>query len=87
MGIEADLFADARSATDDDVPVTVHAEDADYFDDDAKARDDADAGARSGRKGRRESRRAGLRSRAEHDATIHIAHTSTPEGVDIPRGR
>ncbi|GGK55634.1 dihydroorotase [Haloarcula sebkhae] len=85
MGIEADLFADAlEAATDNDVPVTVHAEDADYFNDDAKARDDADAWSafRTAKAEAKAVERACAVAK-EHDATIHIAHTSTPEGVDI----
>ncbi len=49
MGIEADLFADAlEAAADTDVPVTVHAEDADYFNDDAKLATTPTHGVRSG---------------------------------------
>ncbi|EMA20152.1 dihydroorotase [Haloarcula argentinensis] len=85
MGIESDLFADAlEAATDNDVPVTVHAEDADYFNDDAKARDDADAwSAFRTAKAEAEAVERACTVAKEHDATIHIAHTSTPEGVDI----
>jgi len=85
MGIEADLFADAlEAAADNDVPVTVHAEDADYFNDDAKARDDADAWSafRTAKAEEKAVERACAVAQ-EHDTTIHIAHTSTPEGVDI----
>jgi len=85
MGIEADLFADAlEAAADNDVPVTVHAEDADYFNDDAKARDDADAWSafRTAKAEAKAVERACAVAQ-EHDTTIHIAHTSTPEGVDI----
>ncbi|MCJ0619994.1 dihydroorotase [Haloarcula hispanica] len=85
MGIEADLFADAlEAAADTDVPVTVHAEDADYFNDDARARDDADAWSafRTAKAEEKAVERACTVAK-EHDATIHIAHTSTPEGVDI----
>jgi len=85
MGIEADLFADAlEAAADNDVPVTVHAEDADYFNDDAKARDDADAWSafRTAKAEEKAVERACAVAK-EHDTTIHIAHTSTPEGVDI----
>ncbi|MDQ2073440.1 dihydroorotase [Haloarcula sp. H-GB4] len=85
MGIEADLFADAlEAATDNDVPVTVHAEDADYFNDDARARDDADAwSAFRTAKAEAEAVERACTVAQKHDATIHIAHTSTPEGVDI----
>ncbi|MBV0903800.1 dihydroorotase [Haloarcula salina] len=85
MGIEADLFADALdAATEKGVPVTVHAEDADYFNDDARARDDADAWSafRTAKAEAKAVERA-CSVANERDATIHIAHTSTPEGVDI----
>ncbi|MFC6863567.1 dihydroorotase [Halomicroarcula sp. GCM10025817] len=85
MGIEADLFEDAlAAATERDVTVTVHAEDADYFNQDATARDDADAWSayRTAEAEAKAVERA-CRVAADHDATIHIAHTSTPEGIDI----
>jgi len=85
MGIETDLFEDAlRVATDNGVTVTVHAEDADYFNDDATARDDADAWSayRTAEAERRAVRRA-CEAAQGVDAQIHIAHTSTPEGIDI----
>jgi dihydroorotase len=85
MGIEADLFEDAlAAATERDVTVTVHAEDADYFNEDAMARDDADAWSayRTAEAEAKAVERA-CRVAADHDATIHIAHTSTPEGIDI----
>ncbi|MFC7044401.1 dihydroorotase [Halobacteriaceae archaeon GCM10025711] len=84
MGIEADLFRDAVArATDEDVVVTVHAEDADLFDDAARERDDADAWSAF----RTAEAEAAAVERAvaiadDLDATIHVAHTSTPEGVD-----
>ncbi|WP_348607091.1 dihydroorotase [Halobaculum rarum] len=86
MGIEADLFADAvaRAATEDTV-VTVHAEDADLFDQSAteRAGDDADAWSayRTAEAEAAAVERA-LDVGADSDADIHIAHTSTPEGVD-----
>jgi dihydroorotase len=92
MGIEADLFADAveRAAT-EDVVVTVHAEDADLFDESARDRDaggvgrDADADVWS--QFRTAEAEAAAVERAvevggDADAALHIAHTSTPEGVD-----
>ncbi|MFC7249125.1 dihydroorotase [Halomicroarcula sp. GCM10025324] len=85
MGIEADLFEDAlQAATERDVTVTVHAEDADYFNEDATARDDADAWSayRTAEAEAKAVERA-CRVATAHDATIHIAHTSTPEGIDI----
>ncbi len=84
MGIEADLFADAlEAATDNDVPVTVHAEDADYFNDDANARDDADAWSAFRTAAEEKAVERACEVAQKHDATIHIAYTSSPEGVDI----
>ncbi|MFB6206269.1 MAG: dihydroorotase [Haloglomus sp.] len=103
MGIDADLFdeAVARAAA-EDVPVTVHAEDADLFaesvlprgaqssgeqseprDDALDGPDDADAWSayRTPEAEVAAVERAGEVA-ADHDATVHIAHTSTPEGVD-----
>ncbi|SHH45845.1 dihydroorotase [Halobaculum gomorrense] len=92
MGIEADLFADAvaRAAAEDTV-VTVHAEDAALFDraaleraDDGTGRD-ADADAWSAYRTAEAEAAAverALAVGADSDAAIHIAHTSTPEGVD-----
>ncbi len=84
MGIEADLFADAvaRAAAEDTV-VTVHAEDADLFDESAKERADADAWSafRTAEAEAAAVERA-LEVGADSAAAIHIAHTSTPEGVD-----
>lgn len=84
MGIDEDLFSDAvERATEAGLTVTVHAEDADLFDELARDRDDADAWS------------AYRTAEAEHvaveraceiatgrDASVHIAHTSTPEGID-----
>ncbi|WP_458189132.1 dihydroorotase [Haladaptatus sp. NG-WS-4] len=84
MGIEEPLFREAvERATDEYVVVTVHAEDADRFDPDAKSRDDADAWSAF----RTAEAEADAVERAceigeELDARLHIAHTSTPEGID-----
>ncbi|MDL0141964.1 dihydroorotase [Halobacterium salinarum] len=84
MGIDAALFRDAcQRAASEDVVVTVHAEDADRFDTAAKSRSDADAWSAY----RTPEAEAAAVERAvevgtEAGATIHIAHTSTPEGVD-----
>ncbi|MFB6092212.1 MAG: dihydroorotase [Haloquadratum sp.] len=92
MGIDADLFADAAArAADAGVVVTVHAEDADRFDDAARERDaggtgrDADADVWSQYRTAEAEAAAVERAVAvgtETGASIHIAHTSTPEGVD-----
>ena len=92
MGIDTDRFAAAvERAADAGVVVTVHAEDATRFDETARDRDaggtgrDADAARWS------EYRPAAAEVAAVEDAvdigaaagaTVHIAHTSTPGGVD-----
>ncbi|MDH5020602.1 dihydroorotase [Halobacterium rubrum] len=87
MGIDADLFRDAcRRAADENVVVTVHAEDADLFDSAAKDRDDADAWSayRTAEAEEAAVERA-VDVGGEAGASIHVAHTSTPEGVDAAR--
>jgi len=85
MGIDADLFEDALvAAAERDVTVTVHAEDATLFDRDARERDDADAwSAFRAAKAEATAVERACEVATEHDAQIHIAHTSTPEGIDI----
>jgi dihydroorotase len=87
MGIDTDRFAAAlaRAAT-EDVVVTVHAEDADRFDADPRDRDDADAWSAYRTAEAEEAAVArAVEVAADTDATVHIAHTSTPEGVDAAR--
>ncbi|UVE50985.1 dihydroorotase [Haloferax larsenii] len=95
MGIDADLFASAAErAAEAGVPVTVHAEDATLFDESAIEGDlggagrDADSDAWSAYR-RAEAEAAAVeravRVGSESGAQIHIAHTSTPEGVDAAR--
>jgi dihydroorotase len=85
MGIDVDLFEEAlERAAEAGVTVTVHAEDADLFDESATERDDADAWSAY----RTAEAEAAAVERACETATevgvdAHIAHTSTPEGVDI----
>jgi dihydroorotase len=84
MGIGGDRFADAlERATREGVTVTVHAEDATEFDDGATDRDDADAWSAFRRA---EAEIAAVEYAcdlaSEADATVHIAHTSTPEAID-----
>ncbi|WP_136716770.1 dihydroorotase [Halorientalis salina] len=84
MGISVELFASAvKTAARQDAVVTVHAEDASEFEPGAKERDDADAWS-AFRTARAEP--AAIRAAAEVadrlDADVHIAHTSTPEGID-----
>jgi dihydroorotase len=86
MGIEADLFESAlQRATDEGVAVTVHAEDADLFDESARDRPDDDYDAWSAYRTPEAERAAVERAcevAADVGARIHVAHTSTPEGVD-----
>ncbi|WP_256391930.1 dihydroorotase [Natronoarchaeum rubrum] len=92
MGIDADLFGDAVArAAEDDVTVTVHAEDADLFDQSARDEDaggagrDANADLWSAFRAAEAEEAAVERAvevGGESDAAIHIAHTSTPEGID-----
>ncbi len=86
MGIDADLFRTAtRRAASEGVTVTVHAEDAGLFDD-ALARerpDDPDAWSVYRRAAAEASAvEQACRVGDETGATIHIAHTSTPAGID-----
>ncbi|WP_254536799.1 dihydroorotase [Halomarina litorea] len=88
MGIEADAFADAVERADEaEVRVTVHAEDADLFDEDARERDDADAWS-AFRTAEAEvtavERACEVADRV--GTRLHIAHTSTPEAVDHADG-
>ncbi|MDL5362100.1 dihydroorotase [Halalkalicoccus sp. NIPERK01] len=93
MGISTELFEEAvERATREDVVVTVHAEDATLFDEDALD----DAGEGVGREADADAWSAYRTAEAEaaaieracevgtqSDAEIHVAHTSTPEGIDI----
>ncbi|QIO21599.1 dihydroorotase [Haloarcula sp. JP-L23] len=85
MGIETALFEEALElATEEGVTVTVHAEDADRFNDDARARDDADAwSAYRTAEAEAEAVTRACEAAERMGARIHIAHTSTPEGIDI----
>ena len=92
MGVAVELFTDAtRRAAENDVTVTVHAEDETLFDESTR---EADAGG-AGREANAELWSAYRTAEAEAvmieqatavgretGATIHIAHTSTPEGID-----
>jgi dihydroorotase len=84
MGIGADLFGDAveRAAAEACV-VTVHAEDASLFDEGARERDDPDAWSafRTPEAEVAAVERA-VDVAAGAGAELHIAHTSTPGGVD-----
>ncbi|MFO7833924.1 MAG: dihydroorotase [Halohasta sp.] len=92
MGVAVELFTDAtRRAAENGVTVTVHAEDETLFDESTR---EADAGG-VGREANAELWSAYRTAEAEAamieqatevgretGATIHIAHTSTPEGID-----
>jgi dihydroorotase len=92
MGIDADLFADAvvRAAA-ADVPVTVHAEDASLFDESARVGDAGGVGREADADRWSAFRTAGAEAAAveravdvaaDAGARVHVAHTSTPEGID-----
>jgi dihydroorotase len=84
MGIGPARIEDAvRRATDAGVVVTVHAEDAAYFDESASERDDPDAwSAYRTAKAEAVAVARAVAVGTEIGATLHIAHTSTPEGID-----
>jgi dihydroorotase len=84
MGIETDLFSDAVCrATERDITVTVHAEDADCFDETARERDDPDAwSAYRTAEAEAAAVEHACDIASELNARIHIAHASTPEGID-----
>ena len=85
MGIDGTLFTTAlEEASDNDTTVTVHAEDASLFNESARERTDADAWSayRRARAEREAIRRACALAR-DRGMSIHIAHTSTPSGIDL----
>jgi dihydroorotase len=92
MGIALDLFEEALDeAAARDVPVTVHAEDETLFDERALDGDLGGVGTAANADAWSAYRTAAaevaaieraLDAGAESDAQVHIAHTSTPEGID-----
>lgn len=85
MGIDGALFTDVvERAEAAGVVVTVHAEDADYFDETARSRSDSDAWSAYRPP---EAEIAAIEDAcavgAEVGATLHFAHASTPAGIDI----
>ena len=84
MGIEESLFETALEAAQEaGVVTTVHAENPDYFDQDVTDRDDAAAwSAYRTAQAEAVAIATAVETAAELDADIHIAHTSTPEGID-----
>lgn len=85
MGIDSTQFVDALEyATEHGITVTVHAEDATIFNKSARERDDPDAWS-AYRRARAESEaiRHACNRALDADTQIHIAHTSTPRGIDL----
>ncbi|PSQ99718.1 MAG: dihydroorotase [Bacteroidetes bacterium QS_9_68_14] len=90
MGIDSALFETAVEAAEDaEVRVTVHAEDAALFDESVRPdgeneRHDADAwSAFRTADAEAEAVDRACASARNRGADIHVAHTSTPEGIDI----
>jgi dihydroorotase len=90
MGVDEAAFRDAlEHAAAHETLVTVHAEDASRFDESAKERSDADADAWSAFRTAEAEVAAVERALELADAVgaqVHIAHTSTPEAVDLVAG-
>ncbi|XVH32686.1 dihydroorotase [Haloferacaceae archaeon DSL9] len=95
MGIDAALFEDAVDrATAAGVPVTVHAEDATLFDESQRGAD-ADGIGRDANADRWSAYRTAAAEEAAIERAVevgagagtalHIAHTSTPEGIDAAK--
>jgi dihydroorotase len=84
MGIDEGLFVDAvAAAAAHDLPVTVHAEDADLFDESARERSDPDAwSAYRTAEAELAAVAAAAELAREADTHLHVAHASTPEAVD-----
>jgi dihydroorotase len=84
MGIDEKLFAAALDhAAARDVPVTVHAEDASLFNPSARERTDADAwSAYRQARAEVEAVRRACEIASEREAQLHVAHASTPKGID-----
>lgn len=85
MGIDADLFEEAvERATDRGIATTVHAEDAALFSERAREREDADAwSAFRTADAEIEAIERACAVGERLGAQLHIAHTSTPEGIDL----
>ena len=89
MGIEAALFVGAIArAVEADVVVTVHAEDEDRFDASAREREDADAwSAYRTAEAEAVAVERACEIASGYDVDLHIAHASTPEGIDAASAR
>lgn len=84
MGIEEGLFRDALDrAAQAAVTVTVHAEDAEEFDEGVRDRDDAEAWSDFRRPAAEVSAvESTIHASRDTDADLHLAHASVPEAVD-----
>jgi dihydroorotase len=87
MGIDGQLFTEALDqASEAETTVTVHAEDATLFNESAHDRNDPDAwSAYRTAQAEEEAVRRACALAEQRDTRIHIAHTSTPEGIDIAK--
>jgi dihydroorotase len=87
MGINEQLFVAALDrAREAAVPVTVHAEDASEFVESARERDDPDAWSAYRRADAEIAAvRRACKLATQHDMAVHIAHASTPEGIDAAK--
>ena len=84
MGIEEALFREAVEwAVEQEVTVTVHAEDATKFSEEARERDDADAWSAYRTAAAEEAAvERACEIGSDIGSRLHIAHTSTPEGIE-----
>jgi dihydroorotase len=84
MGIDGELFEEAvKRAVDRGIAVTVHAEDASLFGEAARERADADAwSAFRTAEAEVEAIEGACAVGDRLGAQLHVAHTSTPEGID-----
>ena len=88
MGIDTERYEEAvNRAHEAGVPITVHAEDATLFDESVADRTDPDAwSAYRTAEAEIEAIRRACRVADDLDARVHVAHTSTPEGVEAASG-
>ena len=88
MGIDTERYEEAvNRAHEAGVPITVHAEDATLFDESVADRTDPDAwSAYRTAEAEIEAIRRACRVTDDLDARVHVAHTSTPEGVEAASG-
>ena len=88
MGIDTERYEEAvNRAHEAGVLITVHAEDATLFDESVADRTDPDAwSAYRTAEAEIEAIRRACRVADDLDARVHVAHTSTPEGVEAASG-